>query len=86
MANTKIVRLVHIYETSADRDYRHYVCQEISNISTRILSKLQERAIILSSTNEQVNKINGTVLLKFNAPTNIYYSVDTVINREGAVH
>jgi ATP-dependent DNA helicase PIF1 len=48
----------------------------------KILTKksiwIQKRAI-LSPTNEQVNKINDLILLKFNALTKVYHSVDTVL-------
>lgn len=55
---------------------------EISKIATETLSWFQERAI-MSPTNEQVNKINDTVLLTFNAPKKVYYTVDTVSGKGG---
>ncbi|XP_060874799.1 uncharacterized protein LOC132948382 [Metopolophium dirhodum] len=45
----------------------------------------QERAI-LSPTNEQVDKLNDLILSRFDAQSQIYYSVDTVLEKEDAVH
>jgi len=45
----------------------------------------QERAI-LSPTNEQVDKLNDLILSKFDAQSQMYYSVDTVLEKEDAVH
>ncbi|KAF0682499.1 Uncharacterized protein FWK35_00035880, partial [Aphis craccivora] len=44
------------------------VYPDLPNISTKTPSWFQERAI-LSPAHDQVNKINDTILLKFNAPT-----------------
>ncbi|KAE9540849.1 hypothetical protein AGLY_004094 [Aphis glycines] len=55
------------------------VYPDLPNISTKTPSWFQERAI-LSPTNDQVNKINDMILLKFNAPTKVYYSIDTVLD------
>lgn len=41
---------------------------------------------ILSPTIEQVNKINNMILFGFNALTKIYNSIDTVLDREKAIH
>jgi len=46
---------------------------------------VSERAI-LSSTNEQVHKINNTILFRFNIPTKVYYYVDTILDRDEVVH
>lgn len=40
----------------------------------------------MSPTNDQVNKINATILLIFNAKTKVHYSVDIVLDREEAIH
>ncbi|XP_050064217.1 ATP-dependent DNA helicase PIF6-like [Aphis gossypii] len=61
------------------------VYPDLPNISTKTSSWFQERAI-LSPTNDQVNKINDMILLKFNAPTKVYYSIDTVLDAEEAIH
>ncbi|KAL0838591.1 hypothetical protein ABMA28_016683 [Loxostege sticticalis] len=59
---------------------------DIHNISCKsILSWFKERAI-LSLTNEQVDKVNNLILAKIDTPTQIYYSVDTVLDSEEAVH
>lgn len=42
--------------------------------------------VILSPTNKQINTINDTILLRFNASTKVCYSVDTVYGREEVVH
>ncbi|KAL0859198.1 hypothetical protein ABMA27_011016 [Loxostege sticticalis] len=55
------------------------------NISCKTISWFKERAI-LSPTNEQVDKVNNLILAKIDAPTQIYYSVDTVLDSEEAVH
>ncbi|KAL0820013.1 hypothetical protein ABMA28_005972 [Loxostege sticticalis] len=49
------------------------------------ISWFKERAI-LSPTNEQVDKVKNLILAKIDTPTQIYYSVDTVLNSEKAVH
>lgn len=41
---------------------------------------------ILSPTNEHVNIINNTILLRFNAPIKVYYLINTVLDRKRAVH
>jgi len=46
------------------------VYPDLYYISTKTSSWFQERAI-LSSTNDQVNKINNIILSKFNAPTKV---------------
>lgn len=56
---------------------------QISTISTKTYSEFQKR-IILSLSNELDNKINGINLLKFNALTKMYSSVDTILNKEEA--
>ncbi|KAL4153586.1 hypothetical protein QTP88_001419 [Uroleucon formosanum] len=61
------------------------VYPDLPNISTKTSSWFQERAI-LSPTNDQVNKINDMILLKFNAPIKVYYSIDTVLDAEEAIH
>lgn len=61
------------------------VYPDLPNISTKTPSWFQERAI-LSPTNDQVYKINDMILLKFNAPTKVYYSIDTVLDAEEAIH
>ena len=60
------------------------VYSDITNISTKPLNRFQESAI-LSPTNEQLDKINDFILLKFKASSQTYYSVDTVVDREEAV-
>ncbi|XP_060863449.1 ATP-dependent DNA helicase pif1-like [Metopolophium dirhodum] len=45
----------------------------------------QERAI-LSPTNKQVDKLNDLILSRFDAQSQMYYSVDTVLEKEDAVH
>ena len=57
----------------------------IDNISCKTISWFKERAI-LSPTNEQVDKVNNLILSKIDASTQIYYSVDTVLDLEEAVH
>ena len=57
----------------------------ISNISTKPLNWFQERAI-LSPTNEQIDKMNDFILSKFEASSQTYHSVDTVVDRREAVH
>ncbi|KFM63116.1 hypothetical protein X975_02263, partial [Stegodyphus mimosarum] len=61
------------------------VYPDIDNISYKTISWFKERAI-LSPTNEQVDKVNNLILSKIDAPTKIYYSVDTVLDLEEAVH
>lgn len=61
------------------------VYPDIDNISCKTISWFKERAI-LSPTNEQVDKVNNLILSKIDAPTKIYYSVDTVVDFEEAVH
>lgn len=58
---------------------------ELSNISIKMTSQLQKRAI-LSSTNKQVNKVNYMTLYKFNAPINVYNSVDTILDRNEVLY
>ena len=58
---------------------------DFSNISTKTINWFQERAI-LSSTNEQIVEINDFILSKCEASSQTYYSVDTVVDREEAVH
>lgn len=61
------------------------VYPDINNIRCKTIYWFQERAI-LSPTNEQVDKINNLILSKVDAPTQIYNSVDTVLDLEEAVH
>ncbi|XP_060855642.1 ATP-dependent DNA helicase PIF6-like [Metopolophium dirhodum] len=61
------------------------VYPNIQNISSKSLKWFQERAI-LSPTNEQVDKINDLILSRFDAQSQMYYSVDTVLEKEDAVH
>lgn len=51
---------------------------EIDNIGSKTLPWFKERPI-LSPTNDQVGKVNNVILLKIDAPTQTYYSVDTVL-------
>jgi hypothetical protein len=55
------------------------------DISYKTISWFKESAILLS-TNEQVGKVNNLILSKIDAPTQIYYLVDTVLDSEEAVH
>ncbi|XP_027851457.2 ATP-dependent DNA helicase pif1-like [Aphis gossypii] len=61
------------------------VYPKIQNISSKSLKWFQERAI-LSPTNEQVDKINDLILSRFDAQSQMYYLVDTVLEKEDAVH
>ncbi|XP_045456269.1 uncharacterized protein LOC123666107 [Melitaea cinxia] len=61
------------------------VYPDITNITTKTLCWFKERAI-LAPTNEQVDKINHLIISKFEAPSQIYYSVDTVLDTAEAVH
>ena len=61
------------------------VYPDIDNISHTTISWFKERAI-LQPTNEQVDKVNNLILSKIDASTKIYYSVDTVLDLEEAVH
>ncbi|GBP39032.1 ATP-dependent DNA helicase pif1 [Eumeta japonica] len=61
------------------------VYPDIDDISYKTISWFKERAI-LSPTNEQVDKVNNLIISKIDAPTKIYYSVDTVLDLEEAVH
>lgn len=45
----------------------------------------QERAT-LSPTNKKVDKLNDLILSKFVAQPQIYFSVNTVLKREDAIH
>jgi hypothetical protein len=54
----------------------------IQNISSSSLQWFQER-VILSPTNEQVDKLNYLILHRFDAQSQIYYSV---LEKEDAVH
>ena len=58
------------------------VYPDISNISAMPLNWSQERTI-LSPTNEQINDF---MLSKFEASSQTYYSVNTVVDREKEVH
>ncbi|KAL0820723.1 hypothetical protein ABMA28_006552 [Loxostege sticticalis] len=76
------------YTTNAHRgiqDLVNNVYPDIHNISCKTISWFKERAI-LSPTNEQVDKVNNLILAKIDTPTQIYYSVDTVLGSEEAVH
>ncbi|KAL0830862.1 hypothetical protein ABMA28_002968 [Loxostege sticticalis] len=66
-------------------DLVNNVYPDIHNISCKTISWFKERAI-LSPTNEQVDKVNNLILAKIDTPTQIYYSVDTVLDLEEAVH
>ncbi|KAL4143906.1 hypothetical protein QTP88_006160 [Uroleucon formosanum] len=57
----------------------------IQNISSKSLKWFQEIAI-LSPTNEQVDKLNDFILSRFDAQSQIYYLVNTVLEKEDAVH
>ncbi|XP_045455771.1 uncharacterized protein LOC123665525 [Melitaea cinxia] len=61
------------------------VYPDITNITTKTLCWFKERAI-LAPTNEQVDKINHLIISKFEAPSQIYYSVDTVLDTAEAVY
>lgn len=61
------------------------VYPDIININTKTFCWFKERAI-LAPTNEQVDKINDLISSKFEALSQIYYSVDTVIDTAEAVH
>ncbi|XP_022164498.1 uncharacterized protein LOC111029689 [Myzus persicae] len=61
------------------------VYPNIQNISSKSLKWFQKRAI-LSPTNEQVDKLNDLILSRFDAQSQMYYSVDTVLEKEDAVH
>ncbi|XP_059222048.1 ATP-dependent DNA helicase pif1-like [Stomoxys calcitrans] len=67
------------------QDLVNNVYPDIHNISCKTLSWFKERAI-LSPTNEQVDKANNLILAKIDTQTQIYYSVDTVLDSEEAVH
>ncbi|KAL0838939.1 hypothetical protein ABMA28_016949 [Loxostege sticticalis] len=67
------------------QDLVNNVYPDIHNISCKTISCFKERAI-LSPTNEQVDKVKNLILAKIDTPTQIYYSVDTVLNSEEAVH
>ncbi|GBP07790.1 hypothetical protein EVAR_73195_1 [Eumeta japonica] len=67
------------------QDLVNNVYPDIHNISCKTISWFKERAI-LSPTNEQVDKVNNLILAKIDTPTQIYYSVDTVLDSEEAVH
>ena len=58
---------------------------DVSNIPTKTLNWFQEKAI-LSPNNEQIDQINDFILSKLEASSQTYYSVDTVMDREEAVH
>ncbi|KAL4084234.1 hypothetical protein QTP88_028059 [Uroleucon formosanum] len=62
-----------------------YVYPDIQNISSKSLKWFQERTI-LSPTNEQVDKLNDLILSRFDAQSQMYYSVDTVLEKENAAH
>ncbi|XP_045456077.1 uncharacterized protein LOC123665891 [Melitaea cinxia] len=49
-------------------------------------TRADEERAILAPTNEQVDKINHLIISKFEAPSQIYYSVDTVLDTAEAVH
>ncbi|GBP05743.1 ATP-dependent DNA helicase PIF1 [Eumeta japonica] len=61
------------------------VYPDIDDISYKTISWFKERTI-LSPTYEQVDKVNNLIISKIDAPTKIYYSVDTVLDLEEAVH
>jgi len=61
------------------------VYPNIQNISSKSLKWFQERVILLP-TNEQVEKLNDLILSRFDAQSQMYYSVDTVLEKEDAVH
>ncbi|KAL0859003.1 hypothetical protein ABMA27_010858 [Loxostege sticticalis] len=67
------------------QDFVNNVYPDIHNISCKTISWLKER-VILSPTKEQVDKVNNLILAKIDTPTQIYYSVDTVLNSGEAVH
>ncbi|KAF0759815.1 ATP-dependent DNA helicase PIF6-like [Aphis craccivora] len=50
-----------------------------------LLIQATDRAI-LSPTNERVDKSNDLILSKFDAQSQFYYSIDTVLEKEDAVH
>ncbi|XP_022169936.1 uncharacterized protein LOC111033491 [Myzus persicae] len=55
------------------------------NIQNKSLKWFQERAI-LSPTNEQVGKLKDLILSRFDAQPQMYYLVDTFLEKEDAVH
>ncbi|XP_015370488.1 PREDICTED: uncharacterized protein LOC107166369 [Diuraphis noxia] len=57
------------------------VYPNILNISSKSLKWFQERAI-LSPTNEQIDKLNDLILSRLDAQSQMYYSVDTVLEKE----
>lgn len=61
------------------------VYPQVNNIGCKTTPWFKERAI-LSPTNEQVGKVNNLILAKIDAPTQVYYSVDTVLDLKEAVH
>ncbi|KAL0870707.1 hypothetical protein ABMA27_005647 [Loxostege sticticalis] len=67
------------------QDLVNNVYPDIHNISCKTISWFKERAI-LSPTNEQIDKINNLIVAKIDTPTQIYYSVDTFLDSEEAVH
>lgn len=78
--NSNLCVLVNNLQELIDNVY-----PDIKNSSIKSLNWFKERSI-LSPTNEQVDKVNNLIISKLDGQTRVYYSIDTILQSEEAVH